>query len=326
MLMAALAGCKKGSGGGSDDGTGDGTGDVPKDWIQITTPADMNNVRNNLSGNYILMNDISLSAYSAGTGWGPIGTDIAPFTGKFNGHGHKITGLAINNTNGYDYIYYGLFGCIHDGSVSNLGVEIAASGIIGRSYVGGIVGYVDGGTITNCYTTGNVSSTTYAGGIAGGVNGTINNCYSTGNISSTAQSTSYSYFYSYAGGIAGYSEDGKITNCAAINSTIYATSKAAYNSTDPSYAKAGRIAAAIAGTASNNFALADMQATGVAFEISAVNQGVSKTLEELQTQSTYSDPVNGDGLGGLGWKFGSDDNNPWKMPAAGGFPVLYQQQ
>jgi hypothetical protein len=46
----------------------------------------------------------------------------------------------------------------------------------------------------------------------------------------------------------------------------------------------------------------------------------------LNTQSTYSNTVNGDGLGGLGWKFGGNDANPWKMPAGGsGYPILYWQ-
>ena len=63
----------------------------------------------------------------------------------------------------------------------------------------------------------------YAGGIAGYNYGSISNCYNTGAVSA---SSSYSYSYSYAGGIAGYnSDDGSISNCyntGAVSSDDYA--------------------------------------------------------------------------------------------------------
>ena len=52
------------------------------------------------------------------TGWLPIGNDVTPFTGNFNGAGHKITGLWINRTG--DYI--GLFGFIDGAVIKNVGV------------------------------------------------------------------------------------------------------------------------------------------------------------------------------------------------------------
>ena len=53
--------------------------------------------------------------------------------------------------------------------------------------------------------------------------------------------------------------------------------------------------------------------------------GTGKTNTQLKTQTTYSNAVNGDGLGGLGWKFGINDDNPWKMPVGDGYPILYWQ-
>jgi hypothetical protein len=44
---------------------------------------------------------------------------------------------------------------------------------------------------------------------------------------------------------------------------------------------------------------------------------------ELETRSTYENDINGDGLGGLGWKFGDDNDNPWKIN--GSYPYLYWQ-
>ena len=101
---------------------------------EIRTAADLNAVRNFLSGSYTLMNDIDLAA-AGYTNWVPIGTYDTPFTGKFNGNGHKITGLTINMSG---EICDGLFGYLSgNGSVSNLGVEIGAGGIIGSGDVGG---------------------------------------------------------------------------------------------------------------------------------------------------------------------------------------------
>ena len=543
--LVALAGCKK------DDNPSPPT-------IYICTAADLDAIRNNLSGNYVLMNDISLADYSDGEGWAPIGAySDAPFNGKFDGNGHKITNLTINqfneNTNPLISQFYenfvGLFGYISGGSVNDLGVEIAVGEIKGYGYVGsiagcigcnsiitncystgnisssdyaaafscsgGIAGCVSMSSITNCYSTGNIFSAdssdyfdaySYAGGIAGMIedNCSITNCYSTGNISSSAFSSfsggivgsiynssiansystgdissdsdfshsvfatysysggiagesqggssittchstgdissdadfsysggivgsiynssiancystggiaanaatdysdsysggiaghidngslancynigdissSYSYYfysggiagmiedrcsiincyntgnisssasspvsggivggvynssiansystgdissfysyYSYSGGIAGSVSNSSITNCAAINFTINA-------------GHAGRIVAyGSSGPISNNFATNTMAATGTGqFNTSDLRfYGVSKTDEELQTQSTYSDPPVGDGQGGLGWKFGNDDANPWKMPAGGGYPILYWQ-
>jgi hypothetical protein len=75
------------------------------------------------------------------------------------------------------------------------------------------------------------------------------------------------------------------------------------------------------GPISNNFALDTMTVSGR----TNGNAGTSKTITELKTQSTYSNPINGDGYGGLGWKFGDDDDNPWKIDPTknDGLPYLY---
>ena len=74
---------------------------------------------------------------------------------------------------------------------------------------------------------------------------------------------------------------------------------------------------------SNNFALGTMAVSG---DTGDGHNGVSKTDAEFRTQTTYEGAIVGDGDGGLGWKFGNDDDNPWKMPIGGGYPILYWQQ
>jgi hypothetical protein len=70
------------------------------------------------------------------------------------------------------------------------------------SYAGGLVGYLDSGTISNCYATGVVSSPSNVGGLVGYIfSGTISNCYSTGAVSG-----------SNVGGLVGYKIIGSIVS------------------------------------------------------------------------------------------------------------------
>jgi uncharacterized repeat protein (TIGR02543 family) len=132
--------------------------------------------------------------------WTAIGTSANRFRGRFDGDGHVISGLFINKP-GADY--QGLFGSLN-GGVSNLGLVDVT--ITGKDRVGGIAGFVHGGgSIDNCYSTGDVSGTSGVGGIAGVVdNSSIDNCYSTGAVSGT----------SGVGGIAGVvNNSSSIENC-----------------------------------------------------------------------------------------------------------------
>lgn len=103
--------------------------EVPDGWIGVYSLDDMDAVREDLAGNYILMEDLAFDPadFEAGGrfegGWEPIGTWQEPFIGIFNGNGHTIDGLRIdvradgNAERGR--IYAGLFGYV----VSNQGYE-----------------------------------------------------------------------------------------------------------------------------------------------------------------------------------------------------------
>lgn len=81
---------------------------VPEGYTAIRTVLDLYKVRYNLSGNYILMNDIDLSGYTAAggdydynsNGWNPIGSgDVysgSAFSGTFDGNGYSIKGMRID--------------------------------------------------------------------------------------------------------------------------------------------------------------------------------------------------------------------------------------
>ena len=129
---------------------------------------------------FVLANDIDLSSIS---NWTPIGnSDQYCFAGTFDGNGHIIKNLKIDSTQ--DYV--GLFGYAIGGEIKNIGVENCD--VKGGSIAGGLVGRFFG-TITNCYSTGNVSGSTNVGGLAGYSSSysSISNSYATGNVSGSAK-------------------------------------------------------------------------------------------------------------------------------------------
>ena len=177
----------------------------------ISNRAQLEAIKDNLSGNYHLTADIDLS----GAQWVPIGdnstnTNASRFTGTFDGQGYVIRNLTITG----DYEYAGLFGYASSGAtVKSVGLEgtnILVNRTTGYAYAAGISGYCFNSTISNCYNTGDVSSSSsidaYAGGISG-YNSTISNCYNTGDVSSS------SFSLALAGGISGSSSSTTISNC-----------------------------------------------------------------------------------------------------------------
>ena len=131
-----------------------------------------------------LTNDIDMTSVNDYT---PIGAsdNSKKYKGTFDGQGHKVT-LALDNKTDNNQ---GLFGVITNGA--NISNVITAGSVNGQSYVGGIVGAVDGGgnvTVSNC---GNEATiTTYGGRNGAGIIGvnignnsiTIQNCYNQGDI------------------------------------------------------------------------------------------------------------------------------------------------
>ena len=177
--------------------------DPDSNAAEIHTAQQLYDVRNNLSGSFVLMNDIDLSGFNSGQ-WVPIGDDVVEFTGTFDGQGYVIKNLTIT---GGAYNYNGLFGFSSGGAIiKNIGLEnlrIEASSPAFTS--GGICGFNYYSTIFNCYNTGDISSpygSSYAGGICGIGSGSISYCYNTGKLPA----------FGNTGGISGHSY-GSISYC-----------------------------------------------------------------------------------------------------------------
>lgn len=184
---------------------------VAQGYTLIKTAADLDNIRNNLSGKYILMNDIDLSSYS---NWVPIGNGSS-FTGELNGNGYVIRNMTINNTTEQ---LVGLFARTDGATISNLGIENSYISsefhAPGQTCIGVLAGVAMSSQISNCYTTGSIRSIvngTLDNDLAGGLIGltvmsNVQNSYSDVDISGTS--------ISGAGGLIGiaYAYD-TITNC-----------------------------------------------------------------------------------------------------------------
>lgn len=168
-----------------------------KSYTSITNADELKAISNDLAGSYVLENDITLTG-----DWLPLGMDFgSPFTGCFDGNGHSIKGLKVNEPSGY-YQGYGLFGYV-TGSVVDVNVE--GSVLAMKMNVGGIVGYAYGAFIKDCGFNGSVSGGVQIGGIVGNASGgtEISACYSSGSV--TAES-------SISGGIVGVLT-GNLTDC-----------------------------------------------------------------------------------------------------------------
>jgi hypothetical protein len=82
----------------------------------------------------------------------PIGCYGKPFKGHFDGKGHTVSGIRVfkedNDDTDHSDESLGLFGFVSDGTVKN--VFLRDANIHGKRNLGGIVGYLSGGVVTNC--------------------------------------------------------------------------------------------------------------------------------------------------------------------------------
>lgn len=179
-----------------------------------------------------LTSDIDLT----GKEWTPIGcynsySDCVYYGGTFDGAGHTVSGLTINNAK----TYQALFGYVKGGTIQDLTVKGSvktstksssyAAGIVSygnpvtiknctnevdvtasaKGYAAGVCAYViNGSKLESCTNKGMVSGYgDYVGGVAGTVTGsttTIIGCFNHGVVTNTGKPSSYAYS---TGGIAG---------------------------------------------------------------------------------------------------------------------------
>ncbi len=207
---------------------GNGTQENP---YRISTRNDLEAVNGNLTAYYILMNDIDLTdVVYQGTIIAPYtNTESPQFTGSFDGSGFAIRNLTIFGFYGENAI--GLFGVVGiDGVIKNLALENCDlsgkyGGVLARSNYGEITNcsttgtltttgnaaglvvqngnFFGTGTITNCHAAVTINAN-YVGGLVCYNHGKITDSHATGNINGSS--------FGYFGGLVGVNETGSIAN------------------------------------------------------------------------------------------------------------------
>lgn len=210
---------------------GDGVIDTVDQYIQ--TAQELQDINNNLKGNYVIASDIDLSDLETGnenSNFEPLGNSASnAFTGKLDGQNYQIKNIKINAAGDYQ----GLFGYVgRAGVVENV---VLTGEITGGKYVGGIAGMAGiGAKVTHCQNRASLKGDSYVGGIVGRLNtsGSISECINYGTVSgggSTGGIVGSSYAKvmqsanfgtvtgtnNYTGGIAGFlsGQNASLQNC-----------------------------------------------------------------------------------------------------------------
>lgn len=194
---------------------GDGTENNP---YKISTCLELQSIENNLTADYILVNNINCSnttSWNGGQGFDPIGTYVKEFSGNLDGKGYIISDLYIqNDSSGTNYI--GLFSILGSATgdnsiVSNLGIEninITYNGTSVDVNVGSIAGSLNAkGIIRSSYVTGEINAYRFVGGLVG---------YNYGNISKSYSNITINAGQNYVGGIVGINDGGIVNNTYSI--------------------------------------------------------------------------------------------------------------
>ena len=159
--------------------------------IEIATAEQLAAINENLSGHYVLTADIDL----AGMAWTPIGTYMPSgeseeeqeipaaafaFTGTFDGQGHTIRNLSINQPEGWAL---GLFGVVSGTQIGNFTLENAV--VDGSVMTADVVGYAYCSTVSgvnlvngkvNVHYTDMSAEGMYGGIVGAGMGSLIENC------------------------------------------------------------------------------------------------------------------------------------------------------
>jgi len=184
---------------------------TPSDLSIVDDVSDLNAMRNDLGGYYLLIRDIDAASIDD---WTSVGTNAANFEGTFEGNGHSISNLTMT-PDGDDAI--GLFGYTRGAiarvtlanvnmsgtsggaiATENRGSILAASatGVVSANGSGGgLVGVNQGGTIARSYAAVDVTATSWwvGGLVAQNIAGTITQSYAIGTVDGDA----------YTGGLVG---------------------------------------------------------------------------------------------------------------------------
>ncbi|MBR3917722.1 MAG: hypothetical protein IKJ59_03180 [Clostridia bacterium] len=314
----------------ASDASMDGVGTTDNPYV-IKNAVQLDQVRNNLSGSYILGANIDLSSIS---NWTPIGTESNPFTGTFNGNGYVVSNVVINvslneNTLTEGSAYMGFFGYTNGATIVNLGIEKASYTITSGDFssgkfsnAGGIVAVMNNTIIEQCYFDGkinnNVGKNIYsrAAGISAiGINSTVTDTYCNVDIYANAYNMN-----TMAAGLVAWLDSVTVNRCYVTGSVV------GENTKGPSYVGGGNSSGnassifgyiiSYGGTVKNSVFMLDvLNANGTTnykdsvgnFSEKLNNKIITSSSDEAIQQKIYEN---------LGWNF----EKVWLIES--GYPIL----
>ena len=294
--------------------TGDGTEENP---YLISTPEELNRIRENLFASYKLISDIDMSNVE----WNPIGGWDWKYKGVFDGNHYKIIGLTVNsNETDTEEGFACLFAALSNATVKDLTIE---RGNFSGSIAAGIVNIALDSNLINVNVKNSSLSSSYsvAGIVVSAERTEISKCSSTNNVITTTGEVSHWGEFTWGprvGGIVGEIIDSNISDCyntsnlsegyviGGIVATAYDSNiESTYNigSINGNYI-CGGIAGEIqllskSSKLKNCYDISDQVLTiGMQDEESEIINVLEKTMNELKQESTYE---------------GFDFENVWKI-------------
>ena len=298
------------------------TSTVPKGYVGIYDLNDLEEVRDNLDGKYILMKDVSLSNEN----WEPIGEQEKPFTGVFDGNGYTIDNLTyqmeISESAHYNI---GLFGVTDDAVITNLAVtnvDIDINDTITQIpvSVGVVAGSISTTHILNCSSSGNIdlvlSGDIYAGGIVGEAVSSektfITNCLNETKITVEAKSDYTSDFpvqrYTQVGGIIGMGNK----QCPVTGSI----NKGSINVTDRiNLMRVGGIAGSIEAAVTNCGNIGEINVNGLGYAGGICGSGytIENSYNSAKVTMTGNSNTKFDGFGGIAGSVNLESASTYSM-------------
>ena len=265
--------------------------------------------------------------WNGGRGWTPIQDDGLGYYAVFEGNGHTIGNLYINQPSGP---HVGLFrDLIHPAEVRNVGlVSASVSANLNHTFAGALAGQ-NGGTVSGSYMTGSVSGAISVGGLVGANtrSGVIAGSYADGRVFSHGRDV---------GGLVGFNW-GKIT--ASYSTGRVASAVSRYSEVRESGGvNAGGLVGYNDGSVAASYAVGRVSGSGnnvgglIGFDKylvtasywdtqtsgqSASAAGVGKATAELQQPTGYAGiyanwnvDVDGDGNADNPWDFGTSSQYP----------------
>jgi len=154
---------------------------------------------------FLMIADVNMFTYTR-TQFNIIGNNISTFQGVFDGNGYAINNFTWSLDLSYGK-YIGIFGWVDSaGEIKNLALNsVYINALPSSDFVGGLVGYNNGGLVSNCSVSGMILGSGNIGGLIGyDDGGTIRNCYSAIDVSGDRYGV---------GGLVGIKGGGEIAFC-----------------------------------------------------------------------------------------------------------------